>query len=114
MHRRGVPDDVPEHDPEHFFKGLVAAVVDGLLIWVRSAPRAEQAAIFDQSLDDHWQVFDTRFRHRAPLVDLFLPDDMLGVGAEHGGDMSQMPSPGAFDCRITHLGERVHVESHGQ
>ena len=114
MYRCCVPDDVSEHDAEHFFEGLVAAVVYGLLIWVRSAPAAELLAIFDQGLDDHRQVFDAWFWHRAPLLDLFVANDMFGMVAEHGGDMDEMPRAGAFDCWIAHLGEGVHIEGHGQ
>ena len=115
MHRGGVPDDVAEHDAEHFFEGLVAAVVDGFaLIRIRSAPVAELLAIFDQCLGDHREVLDAGFWHRAPLVDLLLADDLFGVGAKDGGDMDQMPSPGAFDCGIAHFGEGVHIEGHGQ
>ena len=108
MHPSSVPDDVAEHNPKHFFEGVIAAVVDVCaVLGIRSAPLAELLAIFDQCLDNHGQVISTRFRHRAPLVDLFLPDDMLGVGAEHGRDVDQVPCTRAFDCWIAHLGERV-------
>ena len=59
MHGRRMPDDVPKHHPEHFFKWHVLAVGDlAALFRVFKAPRREPLDIRPNGCP---RVFYTRF-----------------------------------------------------